>query len=96
MNDSPVSADAAPSPDDEVTARRARIRQLSATGKRLGYACIGLACVLFAVGVVTSVQPWMVPATAALFVLSGVFLVPATIAAYGVNAADREERAAHS
>lgn len=80
-----------PPTDPETLARRRRIESAAATGKRLGYGFILMACVVFAAGLVWKVQPWMAPVTAVAFALSAVCLVPATIAAYGVKAADRED-----
>ena len=77
--------------DDPLLARRAHIYKLAATGKRIGYGIIGLACAVFVIGWITSFQGWMIPFTAICFGLSALILCPAIIAAYGVDAANKDE-----
>ena len=84
--------DAAIPPTDPVLAKRARASELANMGKRLGYSVILIAIVVFAIGVITGFEEWMVVVVTTCLALSAVFLVPAVIVGYGVSAANREER----
>lgn len=79
--------------EDPVLLQRARASELANLGKRLGYSVIGIAIVVFAIGVVTGFEEWMAVVVTVCLALSAVFLVPAVIVGYGVSAANREERA---
>ena len=78
---------------DPVLAKRARASELANLGKRLGYSVILIAMIVFAIGVITGFEEWMVVVVTTCLALSAVFLVPAVIVGYGVSAANREERA---
>lgn len=85
-------SDDQPTDADPVLARRARIRRLAETGQRIGYSCFGLAVVLFVVAFVVQFPAWMVTVIIALMVLGSLTLAPAIVFAYGVKAADAEDR----
>lgn len=87
----------APSPDpvtDPVRARREQIRRWSANGKRVGYTLFAIAIATFAVGAAGRFTPTITSIVVACLGVGSVLLVPSIIFAYGVRAADREDRAA--
>lgn len=77
---------------DPVAAKRARVAAASALGKRIGYLLYGLAIVLFFVGFGLGYRVWMTTTIVALMAVGAVLLIPSIIFAYGVKAADREDR----
>ena len=79
---------------DPVLARRAAIARWSDTGKRLGYSAYGIAVVLFFVGFATTFTTTITTIIIVLMVAGGLVLMPAIVFAYGVKAADREDREA--
>lgn len=79
-------------PSDPVLERRARLLRLTAVGQRFGYACFGLAMVLFVVALATQLPEWMVSAIVVLMVAGSVVLLPSIILSYGAKAADKEDR----
>jgi hypothetical protein len=81
-----------PSPDDAITAKRARILAWCNAGKRIGYALYGLAMVLFFLGLATTYSTWLVTTIVVAMGVGAVLLIPAIILGYGVKAAEREER----
>ncbi len=85
-------SDDQPDDIDPVLARRARIRRLAETGQRMGYSCFALAIVLFVVAFIVQFPGWMVTVIIALMVLGSFTLAPAIVFAYGVKAADAEDR----
>lgn len=86
--------DAAPdqTTGDPVLEKRAAVAKWSALGKRIGYSLYGIAIVLFFVGFATSYQPWMTTSIIVAMAVGGLLLAPAIVFAYGVKAAEREER----
>lgn len=86
-----MNGDSSP-PSDPVLERRERIRRLAETGQRVGYSCFGLAVVLFVVAFVVQFPAWMVSIIIGLMVLGSLTLAPAIVFAYGVKAADAEDR----
>jgi len=76
---------------DPLVARRARIARLAAAARRLGYGCLVVAVVGFAVAVVGGFPPAAVTATVAGLVGSCIVLPPALIVGYGVAKATRED-----
>ncbi|HEX3393165.1 MAG TPA: hypothetical protein VHS52_01445 [Acidimicrobiales bacterium] len=78
--------------DDPVLARRARMKRLAGLGKRIGYSCLLLAAVAFAVGFARDFTPAVVTVVVVALVTGSVVLLPAIIVGYGVMAAEREER----
>ena len=79
-------------PDDPVLARRARIARWVELGQRVGYSLFALAVVLFVVGFVAGYTTMLTRVIAAALVVGSVVLAPAIVFAYGVKAADREDR----
>jgi hypothetical protein len=77
---------------DPVLARRAKVAKLAATGKRVGYSLLLVAIAAFAWGFVATFSPALV----AVFVIAmagcTLTLAPSIVFAYGVRAAEREER----
>ena len=78
--------------DDEVLRHRAALARWAALGKRVGYSLYGLAIVLFIIGFATSYRTWMTTTIIAAMAIGGIILVPAIVLAYGIKAAEREER----
>lgn len=79
-------------PSDPVLAKRARIALLSSWGKRIGYGLFGVAIGAFIWGWIwgyTDTITWIVGFS---ILVGSVFLAPAIVFAYGVKAADREDR----
>jgi hypothetical protein len=81
-----------PDPSDPVLARRAKIAHWCNLGKRIGYSAYGLAVVLFFVGFAIDFRVWITTTIVVLMVVGGIILAPAIVFAYGVKAADREDR----
>jgi hypothetical protein len=79
-------------PVDPVKARRDRIGRLAAVGQQVGYACLGLAVVVFAVGAATSFGSLVVVTVVVLLAAGSAVLLPAIVVGFGVRAADRDER----
>ena len=77
---------------DPVRARRAVMGRLAQLGKRLGYACLGIALVVFLVGATTEYTSTVVTVVVAAVAVGSVLLLPAIVIGYGVRAADREDR----
>lgn len=78
--------------NDPVLARRERIRHLSEWGQRIGYSCFALAVVLFVVAFFTQFPGWLVAVIIGAMVLGSIVLAPSIVFAYGVKAADAEDR----
>lgn len=78
--------------EDPVLVRRRQAARLAATGKRVGYLLYLLAVVLFALAMVTGLPRGLAVATVASLAVGSLFLAPSIVVAYGVRAADREER----
>ena len=78
--------------DDPVLARRASIARWCDSGKRIGYTAYGVAVVLFFVGFFAGFRSWMTTTITLLLVVGGLILMPAIVLAYGVKAADRDDR----
>ena len=72
--------------------RRERIRRLSELGQRFGYSCFALAVVLFVVGFIAQFPGWIVTIIVASMVVGSLVLAPSIVFAYGVKAADAEDR----
>ncbi len=81
-------------PPDPLLAKRARIARWCELGKRIGYSAYGLAVVLFFVGFAAGFRGWITTTIVVLMVAGGAVLAPAIVFAYGVKAADREDREA--
>jgi anaerobic C4-dicarboxylate transporter len=77
---------------DPILERRARIRRLASLGQRVGYAAMGLAVLVFAVGAATGFPSWTVVVTVAALVVSIAVLPVPIVLSYGIRAAEREDR----
>lgn len=77
---------------DPVLARRERIRTLTELGQRIGYSCFALAVVLFVVAFIAQFPSWLVTVIIAAMVVGSLVLAPSIVFAYGVKAADAEDR----
>ena len=82
----------APADHDPVRARRALMGRLARLGKRTGYGCLGLALLVFMVGATGEFTPVIVTVVVAALAVGSVLLLPAIVVAYGVSAAEREDR----
>ena len=82
----------APGGEDPVRARRARIGRWAVAGQRLGYACLGVAVVVFVAGAVTTFTSLVVVGVVASLAVGSAVLLPAIVVGFGVRAADRDER----
>ncbi len=78
--------------DDPVRARRAKIAQWVAIGKRVGYAALLVAIVAFFLGLVLDFPTWSVDAIVGGLVVACVVLPLPIVFGYGVRAAEREDR----
>ena len=77
---------------DPIRRQRARIANLTATGKRLGYGLFLVAIVAFVLGAVTDFPAPLVTLVIGCLVVGSVVLAPAIVFGYGVRAAEREDR----
>jgi len=77
-----------------VRERRARYGHRARAGKRAGYSLFALAIVAFTVGAVGDFTPTIVRVVVASMAVGSVILAPSIVIAYGVSAADRDERRA--
>lgn len=82
----------APAPPDAVHTRRAQAALLAKLGKRVGYTLFLVAIVVFVIGAVTDFPDLAVTVVVTCLVVGSLLLAPAIVVAYGVKAADREER----
>jgi len=78
--------------DDPVLLRRAQVLEWCDRGQKAGYACFGLAMVVFFVGFVVQFRPWIVTTIVALLALGSIVFIPAVIFGYAAKAADKEDR----
>ena len=78
--------------DDPVVARRRRIGHWVRLGKRVGYAALLVAVVVFFVGLVAGFPGWTVDVIVVALVISIVVLPAPIVLGYGIRAAEREER----
>lgn len=79
-------------PPDPILARRAQMGRLARTGKRIGYSLWLVAILTFAVGMATTFKPVMTTIVIGCLAVGSALLAPSIVVAYGVRAADREER----
>lgn len=77
---------------DPVLARRAAIARWCSLGKRVGYVLYAAAIVLFFVGLAVGFDGGIATAIVTFLLVGGAALIPAIVFAYGVKAADREDR----
>ncbi|MDQ2827025.1 MAG: hypothetical protein M3Y04_08715 [Actinomycetota bacterium] len=81
-----------PTRPDPILARRAYMGRLARTGKRVGYSLWLVAIVTFTLGMVSTLRPVMTTIVIGCLAVGSALLAPAIVIAYGVRAADREER----
>lgn len=77
---------------DPVRQRRAQMKRLAATGKRLGYVLFLLAIVGFFAGLALDFPQWLASLIIAAMAVGSALLLPSVILGYAVNAAEREDR----
>ena len=87
-----VNGHGPPSRPDPVSERRARIARYVKAAQRVGYAFLLLAMVCFVVGLASDFPGWTVDLTIAALVVAIVVLPVPIVLAYGVRAAEREDR----
>ncbi len=75
-----------------MLARRAQMGRLARTGKRIGYSLWLVAIVTFTLGMVTTFRPVMTTIVIGCLAVGSALLAPSIVVAYGVRAADREDR----
>jgi len=66
--------------------------RLARTGKRIGYSLWLVAIVTFTLGMVTTFRPVMTTIVIGCLAVGSALLAPSIVVAYGVRAADREDR----
>lgn len=76
---------------DPVLRRRAQVLRLTSAGQRFGYACFGLAMLLFFVALIAQFPQWLVTVIVALMVAGSIVLLPAIIFSYAAKAAATED-----
>lgn len=79
-------------PNDPVAARRAQAARLAKAGQRAGYLVLGLAVVVFGLGVATGFTDAIVTTVVAALAVASAVLIPAIIVGFGARAAERDER----
>ncbi len=77
---------------DPVLARRAQMGRLARRGKRTGYGLWLVAIVVFTVGMMTTFRPATTTVVVGCLAAGSALLAPSIVIAYGVRAADRDER----
>ena len=90
-----VSANSArpfPADDDPVVVQRRRIGRFVRVAKRVGYAALLVAIVVFGIGLVAGFPAWTVDVIVAALITSIVVLPVPIVLGYGIRAAEREER----
>jgi hypothetical protein len=77
---------------DPVLARRRQVARLVSLGQRVGYALLGIFCVLVIIGFPTQFPPVITVSAIACILVGSIVLAPAIVFGYAVKAADREDR----
>jgi hypothetical protein len=77
---------------DQVRATRRRVAKQAKRAKRIGYLFFLAAVVLVVVGLAGDLSSGITTAATACLILGSVFLAPAVIIGYAVNAAERDDR----
>jgi hypothetical protein len=80
--------------DDPVIVRRARIARWVGLAKRVGYALLLLAVILFVVAAATGFPSGVTTATIVALIAACVVLPVPIVLGYGLRAAEREDREA--
>lgn len=81
-----------PSADDPVLIRRAKLARLTTIGQRIGYGLFAVAVVAFFVGLVEGFSTGVVDLILVCMAVGSAVLAPSIVLAYGVKAADRDDR----
>lgn len=76
---------------DPVLRRRARVARGAIVARRLGYACFGVAIVVFVVGMAGDLTPVQTTLMTVLLITGSLLLAPAIVLGYAVRAAERED-----
>ena len=74
-----------------MLARRATAARLAGMGQRVGYACFGVAIVVFLVGLVTDFTSLVSAVVIGAIIVGSIVLAPAIVAGYAVKAAIRDD-----
>ena len=77
---------------DEVRATRRRVAKHVKRAKRIGYLLLLGAVVLVVVGLAGDLSTGITTAATACLIVGSIFLAPAVILGYAVNAAERDDR----
>jgi hypothetical protein len=77
---------------DEVRATRRRVAKQAKRAKRIGYLFFLAAVALVVVGLAGDLSTGITTAATACLILGSIFLAPAVIVGYAVNAAERDDR----
>ena len=91
-----VSPEPTRSPGDPVAARRARIARWVGLAKRLGYALLLLAVILFVIAAIAGFPSALVTTTVVALVGACIVLPVPIVMGYGLRAAEREDREAQA
>lgn len=78
--------------DDPILRQRARALRLASSGQRLGYGLLGLAMVVFVIGLAVGLNEVATTIIVVCLAVAAVVLGPAIILGYAAKAAEREER----
>ena len=77
---------------DRVREQRARVDRLAVAGKRVGYLLLGVAIVVFLIGLATRFSETVSFIVVACLIAGSVILAPAIILAYATRSAERQDR----
>jgi NADH:ubiquinone oxidoreductase subunit 6 (subunit J) len=83
-------------PEDPVAQRRARIARWVGLAKRLGYALLILAMIVFVVAAIAGFPKALVTVTVVALVGACIVLPVPIVMGYGLRAAEREDREAQA
>jgi hypothetical protein len=78
--------------DDPILQRRAQALRLANTGQRLGYALLGVAIVVFVIGLAVGLNDVATTIVVVCMAVAALVLGPSIILGYAAKAAEREER----
>lgn len=78
--------------DDPILRRRAQALRLANTGQRVGYLLLGVAVIVFLVGLTAGLNDTITTVIAICMAVAALLLGPSIILGYAAKAADREER----
>jgi hypothetical protein len=78
--------------DDPILRQRARALRLANAGQRAGYLLLGLALVVFVIGLAVGLNDATTTIIVACMAVAAIVLGPSIILGYAAKAAEREER----